>query len=358
MRRLRRLTPLFPAILLLVLFCCFFGVTRGLNGRTMETLESLKSELEAVKTALEVEQAKNRQQTRSGGSRDDGEEQRYLVLQQRAIERFSGKPVKSGDITVVEWIRDIRGQIASRGIPAGKQAAFILDCLKGQARREILGRGDSVCKDPEQIFKVLTKVFGDGVSLAELQQKFFTYTQSDEEDVVSCSLELVGLYEQMVQLDQSFTSCRETNLKGRLAEAVKEEGLRRELRRLNAESPSLSFFEARDRALDWFGKAPKLEGSKPKGGHASVEVQQVNVHSRLEDLVKEQADQIKAQNEQIQQLLTVLKSGVAKPSNYGPRRCYTCGSKDHIRRNCPQEQDNFKKSNPQGGSIEGELQLN
>ncbi len=45
-------------------------------------------------------------------------------------------------------------------------------------------------------------------------------------------------------------------MKGRLAEAVRDQGLARELHRLNIEAPGLTFFELRDRAVEWIGRRP------------------------------------------------------------------------------------------------------
>ena len=46
----------------------------------------------------------------------------------------------------------------------------------------------------------------------------------------------------MVELDPTFSPSKTSLLKGRLAEAVRDEGLKRELRRLNIEAPKLDFF--------------------------------------------------------------------------------------------------------------------
>ena len=135
-------------------------------------------------------------------------------------------------MTVQEWVADIKGHLASRQLPPSDQAAFILDHLVGKARQEILGRGDEVSRDPKRILDILTRVFGDGDTLPLQQQRFFAYRQS-KEDLLSCSLALVALYDRIFEQDPSFRSCHNSSRKGRLAEAVEDEGLRRELRRLN-----------------------------------------------------------------------------------------------------------------------------
>ena len=127
---------------------------------------------------------------------------------------------------------------------------YLVEHLAGEARREVLGRGNEVKVDPDAIYEVLIRVFGDGDNLAPLQQRFFAYKQSDKEDLISCSLRLVDLYDRMTKCDSSLTLRRETQLKSRLAEAVRDESISMELRRLNVDHPEYSFFKARDHMIE------------------------------------------------------------------------------------------------------------
>lgn len=305
---------------------------------------SLQAELEAVKEALEAEKlktaqmkAKLEQQESDDSSVSSPAEnppmmKRMYISHDRRLERFKDKPQKPGESSVTEWVADVKGQIASRNLPPEDQPAFILDHLAGKARREIVGRGKDAMKSAEAIFQVLLKVFGEGESLALLQQRFFSYKQREDEDLLTCSLELVDLYDRITDLDPSFKACREGNLKGRLAESTRDEGLRRELRRLNLEKPDLTFFEARDQALEWYGKGTK---GRPRGAVS----EEVTTEGTLTELLKEQSKQIMAQQEQIKQLLeAVSKLETRPPKKYsGPRRCFNCGSPDHLKRDCPEE---------------------
>lgn len=173
----------------------------------------------------------------------------YLA-QSRKLERFRGKPT---ELTFEEWVEDAKAISAVTHLKASDKATFIIDHLTGRACREILCRGEELKEDPQQIFQVLLRVSSDGDSLLCLQQQFFTYKLSEGEDIVAFSLELVRIYDRIVQLDPSSKSSRETQLKSRLAEGVCDDNLRTELRRLNSEHPDLSYFEAQDHVM-------KLEG--------------------------------------------------------------------------------------------------
>ena len=81
---------------------------------------------------------------------------------------------------------------------------------------------------------------------------------------MSCSLHLVRLFDRIVQLDSSFKTGRDAQLKSRLAEAVREENLRTELRRLNLEHPELTYFDVRDRVMKLTSKPPVKQSTLVK----------------------------------------------------------------------------------------------
>ena len=118
---------------------------------------------------------------------------------------------------------------------------------------DIIGRLDIIGKDDtDKIFSSLRNTFGDGDTIPQLLQRFFSYSQSTE-DLVSCSLNLHEMFDRIAEHDHTFRSNKNSVLKDRLAEAVRDEGLRWELRHLNTENPSLSYFDFRDRGDKWLG---------------------------------------------------------------------------------------------------------
>ena len=145
-----------------------------------------------------------------------------------------------------ELVRDVKGQLAARQLRAEDGAASIIDYLAGRARQEILGRGNTL-KGAEQILGVLLKAFSDGETLPQIQQKFFSHRQGHGDDLVGFSLKLLELFNSIARLDSSFNDVRDKTLKGEIGGG----GTRweRELRRFNMDSPHLTFFKARDRAI-------------------------------------------------------------------------------------------------------------
>lgn len=291
-----------------------------------EQLKALSEEVERLRVAMKDQNEQIRKQEEALKQKD--EQRPVVMMSSRRLDRFRDRPSSSSDPTITEWISDMRSQAASRKLTAPEFSHFLLDNLAGKARQEILGRGDSVKQDPEEIIKVLFKVFGDGDNLPLLQQKFYAYKQ-DEEDLITCSLNMVELYDKIVHLDQSFQACRDASLKGRFAEAVKDEGLKRELRRLNLESPGLKFFEMRDRAVHWMGNLAvkrsatchEVESNVPDVKSESTEL--LEVVKRQEGLIEKQ-----------QQQITSLLSKIGNNKGTKQRQCWTCGSTQHLQRNC------------------------
>ncbi|CAC5423146.1 unnamed protein product [Mytilus coruscus] len=174
-----------------------------------------------------------------------------------------------------------------------------------------------------------------------LQQRFYAYHQQ-EEDLISCSLNTVELYDKIIQHDASFAACRDAALKGRFAESVKDEGLRRDLRRLNIESPALKFFELRDRAVHWLGRLVADKKSAINQEVQSASLEAGNSTSDLLEVIKRQEAMIEKQQQQIDLILS--KSGNTTNKYRKPLQCWTCSSTNHINRNCPQR----RMENPRG----------
>ncbi|XP_038053692.1 uncharacterized protein LOC119737425 [Patiria miniata] len=315
-----------------------------------DALEKLQAELEAVKKALQKQQEEKSNvasSSSSGWVAAPTQQKQIYVASGRRLERFRGIPEKSSDPTIEEWVSDVRCQLAARQLKEDESGAFILDHLAGKARQEILGRGDAVTH-PEEIFQILLKVFGDGDTLPQLQQRFFSYKQASNEDLLTCSLELVKLFTRMSKLDPSIEATKGRTLKGRLAEAVRDEGLQRELRRLNIEAPTLSFFDVRDRAIEWLGCR---QGNRHK--EATVqEVKAADDAGGLQSLLRKQSEQLQKQQQQIDALIKAFSETPKSWRNQGPRRCFNCRSTGHLRRQCP-----YPPQSPVGGSSSARQQF-
>lgn len=124
------------------------------------------------------------------------------------------------------------------------------------------------------------------------------------------------MFDRIVQLDSSFKPGRDSQLKNRLAEAVRDDSTRIELRHLNPEHPELSYFDARDRVMklmSQYGKSDKLR--------QNTLVQETAADQEVQSILKQQSQQIAAQRKQIKSLVVTLSGRNVLPHGGGPRRC-------------------------------------
>ena len=272
-------------------------------------------------------------------------ERPIYVTPARRIDKFLGQPQKPGDATVYEWVADARGLLATvHTIPQESKAALLIDNLGGRARQEIVGRGTETSKSPDTIFQILLTVFGDGDLLPQLQQRFFSYLQREGETLVTCSLSLLELYDRMSQWDAALLDGRERALKGRLAEAVRDESLRRELRRLNMESPELGYFELRDRALQWLGSGARPQRSRQDASQLEVKVDE---GEDLRGIVSKQAEQLRFLEDQLNNFMLPTRGDAGPRRRFdGPRLCWLCQSPDHFKASCPRQSPQWHSGGP------------
>ena len=60
--------------------------------------------------------------------------------------------------------------------------------------------------------------------------------------------------DKVCKFDATYKAKRESKLKYQMARAVKDIALQREIRRLNVDTPELSYFEMRDRVIQGLGR--------------------------------------------------------------------------------------------------------
>ena len=85
----------------------------------------------------------------------------------------------------------------------------------------------------------------------------------------------------------------------------------------------------------------KLTRSNLRPSSKEAVVRKVSVGKDLQQVVQQQASQIAAQQKQIDSLIAAMngQGGGPKDIQKKVRRCWLCDSTDHVKRNCPKNNE-------------------
>ena len=301
---------------------------------------------------------------------------------QRAIKlsRFSGRPVKAGDPTILEWIDEVDIYCQQCHIPEKDKAQVVYNHLGGLARDEVKCNPD-VKGDYKALVKLLNRQFGADETVQSLQKSLYERHQLEDESLMDYSRSLIRLYDRIIEAGsdgekEGLKSLKDKVLISQFVAGAKTQGMRLELRRLELAKPGQSFGALQDAALDLFRDIdrPKIKrGHVHQVGTASArdsgdsdqrdpcEDEQVNnvvvdgVAARtprgdqFQLLVQQQGEMLKCLKDQQAQLmrqqtqLTTLLEHMLKGSGgkqegigQGGRRviCFRCKRPGHVKANC------------------------
>ena len=222
------------------------------------------------------------------------------TLEGHKIRQYGGRPTASDPRTAGEFAQEVRQALQLHHITGQAALSLVINNLKGEAGREIVLRRP---KDVEDAQCILQRVFGDGVALDDLQARFFSYKQAEGVSVVTTTLDLVDLYDRMTKMNPQLESRRDQALKSRLAGAVVDPALQREMRRLNSDQPALSVFEMRDTALEHWGCAGYSQDDVLVE-EVGVPTGTTGVPSAFEAVILQQSEMLRQQGEALAKLLT------------------------------------------------------
>lgn len=307
---------------------------------TMSETEDLRAKIKQLEETL--------QQSKDRVEELDRRQMPMVINRDKKISNFSGKEVE-------EWIDSVQNYVER--LPTEPQKVrFIVDHLDRHPKAEIRLRINTDKATSKEVFKVLAEVFSDRDTTVQLQQKFFSRDQKKDETLVNYSCELMEMMINLKSKAPKIFIDTDSILKERFAEGVKDVQLRRELRRLNTEQPTLMFWELRDRAASWIE-----EDAPTKVGHIRSQETVTTSEAVMTDMMKLLEDH-KKQLQELSAAMIELKtdrSGNRRWQGGGATRtenqrgsnaqftCHYCKGPNHIARNCFKRKRDIRLGNQQ-----------
>lgn len=303
-----------------------------------ETARAERLEKELLKTKQELETYTSSPKT-------------VYINKNRKLEKFSGRPIKDTDPTAEEWIEDAIHHLKTiTGSDA--QVEFLYAHLQGQAKDEIRIRSETEKSSATKILDIIRTTFQEAETVGQLQQRFYQRNQHKGETLQEYSLVLLKIMDRITKKDRHIVGDRDLMLKERFTDGVVDTQLRREMRRFMFEHREVSFTDFRHLVLRW----TEDETTTARQKNASVSEQEVSVTndelkakesfspSTLTTMLQNQQEILAKQQQQLDALTKMIGSrsetfskGTGRGRGRGALKCYNCGGRGHISKECPTE---------------------
>ncbi|XP_033726794.1 uncharacterized protein LOC117316362 [Pecten maximus] len=273
------------------------------------------------------------------------------INKNRKLDKFSGRPVKETDPTAEEWIEDAIHHLKTiTGSDA--QVEFLYAHLQGQAKDEIRLRSETEKSSATKILEILRTTFQEAETVGQLQQRFYQRNQNKGETLQEYSLVLLKLMDRIVKKDRVIVGDRDLMLKERFTDGVVDIQLRREMRRYMFEHKDVSFTDFRQLVIRW------TEDETIPSRHKSVSVSEQEVcvtndelkakessaTSAVTAMLQSQQEMLAKQQQQLDALTKLVGGGTSsfvkgtgRGRGRGAIKCYNCGGRGHVSRECPTE---------------------
>lgn len=321
-----------------------------------EELARLREELQNLK----LENQRLREPVDQGnGARSEGGQRREVVYipRERKCPNFSGK-TGPGSLSIEDWLEEVECCTRGRQMSEVEKALFMYDHLEGEARSEIKFRPRTDRENATVLINVLTELYSCSNSYVSLQYQFFDRRQKEGESLQEYSLGLLSIMDRILKTNSAAMPSSDQVLQDQFCEGVRDHMLRRELKKLVRQTPTLSLLDLRKEAIRWVEEGqPQRERytrQTPHSHETQVIVTSEGVSARqselieLKDIVMKQQDIVMKQQEQLDKLVKALgpqsdyNRGVQRPrqnirfrrSADGQPICIRCNQAGHIARYC------------------------
>jgi len=259
--------------------------------------------------------------------------------------------ILNADTEFEEWAASIQQYVDARFMSESEKVLFILEHVEKKARTEIrfMIQEVSTVKVKDIIVNLRT-LYAFQDTLLELQQRFYSRQQSPSESMEEYASSLMIIMSRLCEKQSMSGDAKVEMIKNKFAEGIINENLKRELRRLNEERPSLTFIELRRHAEKWLQSEVKPGASVEQVKGTDTRYQGRKLPD-LYSLFQKQQEQIDGMNKLLHELKNKnFESSDNVKNNNGSLKnmnsnqdlqfdrrsviCYYCKKSGHVKANC------------------------
>ncbi|KAI4904285.1 hypothetical protein NFI96_007443, partial [Prochilodus magdalenae] len=276
------------------------------------------------------------------------------IPRDRKLPEFGGCSTKSGDLTVEEWIAAMKSAFKVMKVPDEDRIELVKQQLKDEARMTVKFMLKGKEEDVEEIFTTLEETYGDKVPIGTRLKEFYERKQMSGETIRAYAYDLQEKLNRVLSRDSDRVPDADAVLKEQLVLGLKDDFLRREMKRKVKEDKDLSFTQLMQAAITWseeeevqascsmrsstrsrgiVNAAAAAEDSSPALTLEKLHEAIQKIAVRQEELYQVVHGQERAKHQQKKTRKAPLKD------SEGRYVCYTCREPGHTSRYCPQMEE-------------------
>lgn len=331
------------------------------DSQKMSELEDLRKEFAELQRRLSeqagaLQQARTEQQEALSLAKLVIEQQAkaqtaVYIPRERKLPDFGGNPTKAGDMTVDEWVAAMKSAFQVMRVPEEDCAELVKQHLKDEARATVKFLLPGEKPSAKDIFDILLDTYGDKVPVGTRLKEFYDRKQQPGEMTRPYAYDLQERLNRILRRDPDRIPNADAVLKEQLVLGLRDDFLRREMKKRVKEERGLSFIDLMQAAITWSeeeevqNSSCTTTGPRPRVAmHAATAADSAASPLTMETL-SEAIKKIAARQDELYEAFHSANRSYSagRPpkrtplkNNDGQYICYACGESGHTKKWCPQ----------------------
>ena len=279
-----------------------------------------------------------------------------FIQRDRKCPDFSGSQ-SQGEMCIEEWIAALKSHFVVCKIPDEDKVELVKQHLKGEAKVTLKLMVEDETTDIANVLKILREVYGDKAPVGIRLREFYDRKQMAGERIRAYGYDLQEKLRRLKRRDSKCISDPDSMLKEQFVLGLRDDNLRREMKRQAKEQPTQIFNLLMQAAIDWSEEEETSQATRDKshtrGAVSSVVTEETPpalslqvLHESIQKLAARQEELYRVvQGPEMRNTAKGRQQRLPQRDETGQLICYNCGEPGHISRECRKGQGRRRQAN-------------